>query len=331
MPTTVQIAPSAGHALLFTQRGVGAAPGYDMIDLRRAMQVGHQEGVHDSGGWKVTEDPAGPSMKMHIAANVGLATIQGDSVVAQGRYVVAPHATTVDLTLTAASASNPRLDQIILRAYDDIHDGLGLNTAQLEVLTGTPSAGATLSNRNGHATLPNNAIVLADVLVAANATTVANASIRDRRPWAYGAEWSGIDTSNYSNGDLYASTTAAHAITNLQARIECSGAPMRATFTQLGSYVLLSSGPTYNVFSGLLVDGAAPAGTGESERSRDTTTNTAQQAPFDWEFVFTPAAGSHLIVPYLRSDNPAVASSVIGPFTFTLEELTGPNTRNGTS
>src|SRR5215831_10663029 len=185
MANTIDIAPSVGHAILSSQLGVGASPGYDSIDLRRLTDVGWQEGVHDSGGWKVTEHtPNG--MTVDVASSVGLGTIQGDSIGNQGRYVIAPHGSNLSLDTTTANATNPRLDQILLRAWDTTHDGLGANKATVEVLNGTATSGANLDNRNGAASLPANALRLADVLVGAGVGTITNAVIRDRRKWANG-------------------------------------------------------------------------------------------------------------------------------------------------
>lgn len=190
MATTIDITPLAGHAVVPTQLGVGAGTGYDAIDLRRLVQVGRREGVHIDTGWTVGEHTPN-NLSVDIHSNGSLATVEGDSIVGQGNYTVAPHSTDANLTFTTPHATLPRIDQILLRVYDDSHDGLGLNKPTLEVLAGTATAGATLDNRSGAAALPNTAMLLADVLVPATATTLTNSQIRDRRDSAITDEQAG--------------------------------------------------------------------------------------------------------------------------------------------
>ena len=83
--------------------------------------------------------------------------------------------------MTAAHASLPRLDQVVLRVYENTHDGSGLNTARIETVDGTATAGATLANRNGAAALPASSIRLADVLIAAASSSIPSGNISDRR------------------------------------------------------------------------------------------------------------------------------------------------------
>jgi microcystin-dependent protein len=185
MPTAIAIAPALGHGLLATQGGVGAAPGYDAIDLRRMIQGlhGNRQGVLDPAGWKVSERAAGPAMAVDVAASTGLARVNGVSVAEQGGYVIAPHATMITLDVPASDATNPRVDVVYLVVRDNAHDGSGATDARVVVVAGTPTAGATLSNQAGAPSAPtSSAMRLADVLVAANASSVTNGQIRTRRP-----------------------------------------------------------------------------------------------------------------------------------------------------
>lgn len=186
MADSLTIAPAEGHALLFTQGGVGESPGYDMIDLRRVAQasVAAREGVLTVNGWKVTQNGGG-AMSVVVDADDGPAVIDGDSITNQGRYVIAPHSANATLAIAANSSGNPRIDQIVLIFRDDDHDASGFWDARLLVVEGTPTSGATLSNRNGAAALPSNAIRLADILVANGASSILTAAIADRRPRAY--------------------------------------------------------------------------------------------------------------------------------------------------
>ncbi len=186
MPTEIAIAPALGHGLLATQGGIGAAPGYDAVDLRRMIQGlgGTRQGAFDSSGWKVFERAAGPAMAVDVAAQVGLAKVYGGSVAQQGGYVIAPHATAITLDVPASNATNPRVDTVYLTVRDNAHDGSGFTDARVVLLAGTPSAGATLDNRTGAPVAPTSAVRLADVLVAANASSVTNGVIRDYRAYA---------------------------------------------------------------------------------------------------------------------------------------------------
>lgn len=78
----------------------------------------------------------------------------------------------------ASDPTNPRIDQIVL--VPGVTDSVAPTTA---VIPGTPTAGATLLNRNGAAALPVGRMRIADVLVGAAATQILTANIFDRRPF----------------------------------------------------------------------------------------------------------------------------------------------------
>jgi len=184
MASSVDIVPSLGHGCVSTQAGVTL--GYDAIDDRRAwtgMQRG--EGVSTYNSFRVSQRGAGANMSVDVNMD-DIAQVRGDSVALQGLYTIAPHSTTANVDIAAADASNPRIDLVVLEALDDTHAAGGLNKARVRVVTGTATVGATLDNRTGAPSTPDSAILLADVLVAAGATSIANASIRDRRSFSSG-------------------------------------------------------------------------------------------------------------------------------------------------
>lgn len=200
MASTIDIIPIAGHAGIPTQLGVGSDPGYDAIDLRRMAQVGNREGVHDSAGWAVSEHTPN-DLSVNVAATVGLATVEGDSIAGQGFYVIAPHGSVANLTpARAPDGVLPRVDSVVLRMYDDQLDGSGMSKPRLEFIEGTPTAGATKTNRNGAAPLPATALLLADVLIRAGAVTITNTDIQDRRDSA---------VTNEQPGDLIQSAASS--------------------------------------------------------------------------------------------------------------------------
>jgi hypothetical protein len=84
-----------------------------------------------------------------------------------------------ELAIPAANATNPRIERIIARVYDNAVDSLGKHEAVFEALKGTAESGATLGNLKGEAALPKNCLTLAHVLVPANATSIVTADILD--------------------------------------------------------------------------------------------------------------------------------------------------------
>jgi microcystin-dependent protein len=120
-----------------------------------------------------------------VDADVAGAHVLGDSVTDQGVYYVPPHSDTITFdvgTDNPPDASSPRVDRVALQILDDTHDGSGENLAQLVYLVGTPTAGASLDNQTGAPDLPDSACEIATVHVAANATTITDSDIRDKRP-----------------------------------------------------------------------------------------------------------------------------------------------------
>jgi hypothetical protein len=115
------------------------------------------------------------------------AVISGDSIAAQGPYVVPPHASVIQEAITTAHPTNPRIDRVVLEVKDNTVDAGGSNLVQTRVIAGTPSSGATLANLTGVAALPDSAITLAYVFVGATVTSIANAVIQDARPKRRGA------------------------------------------------------------------------------------------------------------------------------------------------
>ncbi len=152
-------------------------------------------GVADYESFRILQTQSGATLGVDIGkTSVGLmqAWVRGSTRDAQGLYRVdnvdttAPTANTylaqLNVTFSAADATNPRVDQVILVIGDTQHAG-AINAANIQVLPGTATAGATLDNRTGVATLPASCILLADVLVPAASTTVVTANIVDRRSY----------------------------------------------------------------------------------------------------------------------------------------------------
>lgn len=288
---TTTLTPTLGAAPLYTLGGTGASPGYNAIDLRRASSPGLQEGVMAATSMEVTVRAAGANMSVDIAASTGengvAALVQGDSLSGQGLYVIPPHSAVINEVIGAAHATLPRVDRVILEVLDNQHDSGGSNLVRTRVVAGTATAGATLDNLTGAAAVPSNALLLADVLVAAADTAIGNTEIRDRRKWARGA----YKRSAGSGSGAYTTTSGTPAeidTTNLRHRIECSGNPIRVSLYGLITHTVDNASVTFQAW----LDGAIT----------ETATVTEQIAGaggghggvlFQWEI--NPSAGSHRI------------------------------------
>src|SRR6185295_17542087 len=121
-------------------------------------------------------------------AAAGTAYILGQNVADQGMYRQYVTSNT-DLAVGAGHATLPRIDSFILRVMDTAHDSSGFSEARIEVVPGTPTAGATLANANGAANLTTlgeaskSVLLLAYILVpaAAGSLTSTAANVRDMR------------------------------------------------------------------------------------------------------------------------------------------------------
>jgi hypothetical protein len=117
-----------------------------------------------------------PSMAVIIKS--GVVIIPGSEGSKQGAYFALNDA---DLTVsvTAAHATLARIDSVAFKVEDSQYSGAN-NTSSLVVIAGTP-AGSPVAP-----TLPNNCIELAQIAVAALATTITNANITDKRKYYAG-------------------------------------------------------------------------------------------------------------------------------------------------
>lgn len=83
------------------------------------------------------------------------------------------------VTLAGADTTNPRIDLVVARVRDSIYSGSAASDGfTIEAVTGTPAASPSAPS------VPDNSVVLAEVTVGANATTVTSGNITDRRPLA---------------------------------------------------------------------------------------------------------------------------------------------------
>lgn len=125
-------------------------------------------------------------VQRQLGANMSVDVLQGGAIIpsavtALGKYLCR-NDSVVNIPITANASGNPRIDIIVAQVFDTVSDP---NSTQdgwtLRAIAGTPTGGATLANRNGAATVPAGAIILADVIVANGETTIDSVDIEDRR------------------------------------------------------------------------------------------------------------------------------------------------------
>lgn len=152
----------------------GAYPAEDDRGLISAVFPG--EGVLLPGDLAVTQRGAGANMSVDVAG--GRCVVAGDQATYEGSYFMENRGTT-NVPLSASDPTNPRIDRIIAEVLNQEYSGVD-NLWQLRAMTGTPAGSPSAP------ALPNNAISLATVAVAAAAASITNANITDLRPRAYG-------------------------------------------------------------------------------------------------------------------------------------------------
>lgn len=137
--------------------------------FRRAtnmMTIPSRGGTRQAADLLVTQNGT-PNMSTNIAA--GEILIPGTTTGAQGIYYGYNDAT-VNLAYSASNPSNPRID-VPCATVDDAAYAGGANDWKLQVITGTPAGSPAVPS------LPASSISLANVAVAANATTIVTANI----------------------------------------------------------------------------------------------------------------------------------------------------------
>lgn len=271
---------------------------YDFGWLRYLSELTLKEGVIGSGDMKVTA-AGGGGMKVDIAA--GTALVKGDSGtpavgVSQGLYTAINDASIANaVTLSASDGTNPRIDQICLRVRDSSDLATGADDATFLVVTGTPTGGATLDNRNGATALPNDHLRLADILVPAGSSSVSAGNVRDRRPWARGACLLVTRTS----GNVTVNAGFADFDTNFSPRLELGGNPLEVRFLATGSHV----SATGRIGRQLLDNGAIVPGTsGPQYYSSTSPSGASQQINLLDHWALSLAAGTHKF--QLQTTNP---------------------------
>jgi len=155
-------------------------------------------GIIDYGDM-IVAPTATPSMAVTIAA--GRAVIAGSQTTTQG-YYVAYNDASVTATIATANASLARIDLIVVAVQDAYYGGTINNQVLFQVVTGTPSGTPVAPSA------PSNSFILAQVLVAAAATSITSGAITDKRSLATLADTVTTAT-NVASNSLTVNTVAS--------------------------------------------------------------------------------------------------------------------------
>jgi hypothetical protein len=134
-----------------------------------------------TGGLVASSDcqMSAPVSGMSVNISTGEVTIPGNEGANQGAYIGRGTSTT-NVSIAAANPSNPRIDLVCATVsdsgYTEPAGGSG-NQWAFQVVTGTPTSGANLTNLNGVGALPGSSLLLGYVLVPALATNIIAADI----------------------------------------------------------------------------------------------------------------------------------------------------------
>ena len=145
---------------------------YSASPIRRAFASIMRPGIVGSADLQV--QPNGVN-NMTVNIGTGAAWIPGTELAAtQGYYFFENISAVVNKSVAASDPTNGRRDLVVARIKDQEFSGL-LNTADFEVITGTPAASPA------DPTVPANCLVLARLTVAAGVTIINAGAITDLR------------------------------------------------------------------------------------------------------------------------------------------------------
>jgi hypothetical protein len=186
------------------------------------------------------------------------------------------------------------------------------------------TSGATLANRLGAASLPQNMLRLADVRIPAGASSVSE--VRDRRPWARGLNWQSL---NIRSGNITPPTVTKSNAGMPAARVELSGAPLEVLWQGRISPAA-SAGTWVGIYPRL--DGVIPAEFGDGTQPGPIS---AFNPGFNgaWLLRWIPTPGSYLLdfVSWASTAGGSIRMDSGDPLNITVREVLRGNQHNGTS
>lgn len=134
------------------------------------------EGVVGVNDLKVSQRGAGANLSVDVAA--GVAWVSGDDNTATQPLYRVYNDATVNLAISTAHGTNPRIDIVVAEVRDSAFSGVNQDW-RLRVIDGTP-AGSPVAPST-----PNNCLKLAEVSVPALDTTISDSQITDKRPYVF--------------------------------------------------------------------------------------------------------------------------------------------------
>jgi hypothetical protein len=137
-----------------------------------------------AGGLLSTADMqlSAPVSGLSVNVSTGEAIVGGSEGGVQGGYYTR-NASQTNLAISTANPTNPRIDTVCVTIADVGYGeptGVSGNAAVLQVVTGTPTSGANLTNLSGKASLPLSSLLLGYVLVPNSATNIITADIANK-------------------------------------------------------------------------------------------------------------------------------------------------------
>lgn len=215
----------------------------------------------------------------------------------------------------------------------------GTATVGYSVGTSRTTAALAAADQRGAAATSTNVLVWDGIVLNTSGTytlvagTPASGSVipattgRDRRVWARGAFFS--QTNGSGNTSTAAINTWYLISSNLQSRIECSGAPLRVILQAWGSNSLAG----YGAVTTLFIDGVVVSVSGNTILGWVDMNSAGSVGPVGYEFVYTPTPGSHLLAPYYGCPAGTMTLFTGSGYIqgFSAQELLAPNASNGTT
>lgn len=171
------ISASSHSADLFRQTAQSMIAGTGVVgsgDLQVSANGTPNMSVNVAAGFVWCPGTLGSTAGMQANANAQTAYGLPSSLTAQGSYG-GYNDGTVNLAIAAADPTNPRIDLICASIQDAEYAGSN-NQPVLQVVTGSPAASPSVPSA------PASSVVLAQVTVAAGATSITTGNITDKRP-----------------------------------------------------------------------------------------------------------------------------------------------------
>jgi hypothetical protein len=145
------------------------------------------EGIVESGDLEVSQRASGPAnLSVDVGAGDayvefsvpygGMRRVRNDAASNSGTPGAA-NTTDWGNTFTTPDLTRPRVDRVVLEVKDDTLDGGGLFRSRFRVVAGLPRATASLASLDGVGQVPDNAILLANVLVRAGTSEITDADV----------------------------------------------------------------------------------------------------------------------------------------------------------